>query len=682
MEALRTSLSAMGSDLRIGRLFREDAGVEGCGLFHKRREKPFHLLGNILRLVFAIIFSPIYLLTPRTVVEAIDNYVQAGWLLEFANTHDSVLSNARGGGKGRYDVTGEKPSWLLKVTIKNGTLHHARQIRFSEEFDPAQAVKYTALSYPMQSAAVLFTEAGLRPSTPPPGDDRQYTLADRKNISAELLRLYCSANRSEGEGNPDRTEYIWLDEFCLSDDSVDGDDNVVNAQRSKELGRLADIFRGAVQVAVFCDKENCDHTDLKCIWGQRLFTIPEIIHAQAVLRLVRKRKGDNMVTWIFPISAPDFRQAMQRHAAQGNRWHLYAIFQHTVNAGAVPWQVAIHALVVEAIRRDDIEPDKFYTHKYLGKALNGLLPRRARLDDLGSSGWNDLAWLLELNQGFYNAASLAAVCSIAEDPTMSWLGKPIDPAAGNERLEPVVTAFPVCLIPDKKKKGSQPTAVRPNSDSSPPLTIIGGETLGFRPRALKRDAAGLYNNEEMKGLKVLSFWVAAALVIISVILLSSQNFAGFVLFYVTAILYCIVELLTGTMYLDREGWVFLEDSQWGDRFEDKLGDQDSNLRTLTHWGDRQLIPQWEAPNPKRRPCFSGKLVDLRSKVYVETVVVSKPNAMVPLAIHGSGVTCMLLDRSGDAKNDPTFSARKVGMCNVPPYIFAQTTKSGTICISP
>ncbi|KAJ7879715.1 hypothetical protein B0H14DRAFT_2566564 [Mycena olivaceomarginata] len=72
---------------------------------------------------------------------------------------------------------------------------------------------------------------------------------------------------------------------------------------------------------------------------------------------------------------------------------------YTVNAGAVPWQAAIHALIVEAIRRD--EASKFYYHKYLGKALNGLLPQRARLEDLGNSGWNDPRMAPRVESGLF-----------------------------------------------------------------------------------------------------------------------------------------------------------------------------------------------------------------------------------------------------------------------------------------
>src|SRR6202044_1837733 len=114
---------------------------------------------------------------------------------------------------------------------------------------------------------------------------------------------------------------------------------------------------------------------------------------------------------------------IQTHAATAKHWHLYAIMQHASNSGTVPWQVAIHALIVEVLRRD--KAGGFVDHKFLGKSLNGLLPRRARLSDLtGNDGWADLIWLLELNQGFYNATALASVCSLPEYdvPGHCWLG--------------------------------------------------------------------------------------------------------------------------------------------------------------------------------------------------------------------------------------------------------------------
>ncbi|KAJ7480349.1 hypothetical protein B0H11DRAFT_1661687, partial [Mycena galericulata] len=300
----------------------------------------------------------------------------------------------------------------------------------------------------------------------------------------------------------DRTEFVWLDEFCLHD-SLLQDEQEIEQQRANEVGRLGDIFKKADQVAVFCHEVNCDHTGLTCPWGKRLFTFAEIFHAQRVLRLSKITQGTSLTTDLVPYAGHTFREAMQSNAERGKRWHLSAIYQRSVNAGSVPWPAAIHAMVVEAIRRD--EDSGFDEHALLGKALNGLLPRRARLEDLGSSGWNDLAWLLELNQGFYNAASLAAVCSMPDDRSVSWLGKPISPTAGNERLEPIVTAFPVSGSSIVWNKGETvPPVKHQNTQPNPPLTIITEKTIGLRPTPLKRDKYGLYTNKEMKPLRILA----------------------------------------------------------------------------------------------------------------------------------------------------------------------------------
>ncbi|KAJ6581920.1 hypothetical protein B0H19DRAFT_904741, partial [Mycena capillaripes] len=291
----------------------------------------------------------------------------------------------------------------------------------------------------------------------------------------------------------DREEYVWLDEFCLSDVclSDEHDTAVIKEQRDKELGRLADIFRYAVQVVVYCDRVDCDHTSLtgSCPWGNRIWTIPETLHAQKVLQMTWKMIEGQKILKIFQMPGHFFREAIQNQAAIENQWHLYAIYQNSVNSGAVPWQTAIHALVVEAVRRD--EAGEYFDHKYLGKALNGLLPRRAHLEDLERGGWNDLAWLLELNQGFYNATSLAAICAIPEDSSVSWLGRPLQPMPGNERLQPLVTALPVAPPSDKASHGC------------PPLMIIGGEMICL-PSHLRRDWAGLYNNPVVRPIRIVA----------------------------------------------------------------------------------------------------------------------------------------------------------------------------------
>ncbi|KAJ7192281.1 hypothetical protein GGX14DRAFT_325220, partial [Mycena pura] len=250
---------------------------------------------------------------------------------------------------------------------------------------------------------------------------------------------------------------------------------------SQQLAKMADIFADAKETVIFCHLDNCDHTVFSCYWGNRLFTLAEVLKAKTVWRLKTWGRGPQRTSKMFRVTGAAFRQEMQANAARDDRWHLYSIFQQYANSGSVPWQTAIHGLVVEAIRRD--EESDYPNHEFLGAALNGLLPRRARPVDWGKNDWRDLAWLLELNQGFYNAAGLAAVCSLPDKDTGSWLGKPVDPSVGSERLEPVVTAFPVSAVRD------------------PPLAIIGGETVAFRKILLRRDAFGLYTNEEMRPMK-------------------------------------------------------------------------------------------------------------------------------------------------------------------------------------
>ncbi|KAJ7611949.1 hypothetical protein DFH06DRAFT_155314 [Mycena polygramma] len=621
---------------------------------------------------------------PRIPTANIMNYIRFGWLTEFSLAPDPVLVNPRGGGAAEYDVTGFNPTWILVVDIKDGQRKHYRQTKF----EYTSHADYTALSYDFKSALLLLPEEERPAKAAPP--NREYELRDRRKVAERLLDLYCTAERREG--TPDRTEFVWLDEFCLHDLLLDeeNDGTEISQQRADEVGRLRDIFGNASQVAVFCHEVNCDHTGLACPWGKRLFTFAEILHAQRVLQLTRVPQEASVNAQVITYTGHRFREAMQTNAARGKRWHLHAVYQRSVNAAAVTWQVAIHAMVVEAIRRD--EASNFHDHQFLGKALNGLLPRRARLADLGSSGWNDLAWLLELNQGFYNAASLAAVCSLPADESVSWLGKPIDPVAGSERLEPVVTAFPVSgSFAEPRHKGEK---VPPVTEPNPPLTIMGNKMIGLRPQPLKRDPHGLYNNEEMKGLRITAYTAVCGAIIRSYYLLYNFDPVGALrLYWFTSLLYCGLDLLVGTMYLDRTGWVFLDDAQWRSLGEpllgnqedhlrtlrETLGNQDNYLRTLTEWGDRQLIPKWEAP--PNRHSFSGKLIDLRNRRYVEVIVVSRPNSMIPLAIHGSGLTCMLVDREDGEGTAPAFFAKKVGMCNLPTYAYAQTRSAGTVCIT-
>ncbi|KAK0204541.1 hypothetical protein DFS33DRAFT_1321036, partial [Desarmillaria ectypa] len=637
--ALATSFAIL-SKVRPGRLIVEDPNIKAPCWFSRRNTDAFHVPAQIFRILVQVVLAPVYIWIPHVAYDTIYNYANASWALELTFTHDAVLATAPGGGAGVYAPTGSTPRWLLSVQIVDGAITKLQQVAWSEE---VRNKGYTALSYPMDSAEVLFQEAGLKVEAPPT-EKRKFTLKDRKRIAERLLIEYCSATRDAGN----RTEYIWLDEFCLSD--ITQPEN--SPERSRELGRLADIFRNASQVAVFCHEENCDHTSTTCIWGTRLFTIGEILHAAAIIRLTRHRQQDRsrpLKTHAYRESARAFREQMQTKAAYANRWHLYAIMQHSTNAGSVSWQNAIHALVVEAITRD-LAGTGFEEHKFLGKALNGLLPRRARLEDLkGEDGWTDLAWLLELNQGFYNAASLAAVCSLGEG---GWLGPPIRPVAGNERLEPIVHAFPVGM--------SEGMGIMT------PLCVIGSKTVGLRG-SLERDPFGLYNNKDMRGLKWLSQFILVLLWLIAFVTISINPNFCIAIAWISSSVFVMLEMVVGTIYLQRDGWIFLDDSIWGHETQRRIGLQDPKLGELIEWGDRQLIPNWNPPGKKEErqtkeeQRTNGTLLDLNNGVMVKVYVSDKPNALIALAIHGSGVT-----------EDLEGVVRKVGMCN--------TVRSGTLCI--
>ncbi|KAJ7849425.1 hypothetical protein B0H14DRAFT_870309 [Mycena olivaceomarginata] len=284
--------------------------------------------------------------------------------------------------------------------------------------------------------------------------------------------------------------------------------------------------------------------------------------------------------------------------------------------------------------------------------------------------------LLELNQGFYNAASLAATCALPEDSTVSWLGKPIQPKPGNERLQPIVTALPVSPPPLPADNDGK---VIKASSGCPPLMIIGGEMVGFRPH-FRRDWAGLYNNPVVKPIRIAAGAILVVGGIIALILVVTGNlFPALAIFFSVSVGHAILELLFSTVWLDRKGWMFLSDSEWGDTetLRQKLGDLDSNLRKLMPWGKSQLVPKWQ--DPTKRRCIPGKFIDLESGIYVEATVVERPNVLVPLAIHGNGVTCLLLHRSSRS-HEKVFGAQKVGIANFPPHVLAQTTKMGTMSI--
>ncbi|KAF5348889.1 hypothetical protein D9756_009820 [Leucocoprinus leucothites] len=693
-------LSVVVTECRIDRLFQEDPGVLAPLWFGRDPDSEWHFIANCLRVFIAIPLAPIYafwsyLAAPwRQAVRA-----TVPWKVEWPHVPDAIILEppsvghqkfgSRSFANGEYAITNNKPRWLLEVHFKGTSISFERQVPYDgghpeeaaldlDEFTTRKAIQdsgYIAISYPMKSAIHMYSNEAKRQLDPSSDADRELSLVNRQLIAHTVLECYAEA-RASIPGKASRVEYIWLDEFCLSDTGLPNgtpdERKEINRQRGLEVGQLVDIFRGAKQVVVFCHEPRCDHTNPGCAWGKRLFTLGEIIHTEEVLQMTRRPGPDGkLVSSITVLPGREFRGSMQARAAKEKQWHLYNIMQHSTNSGSVNWQSAIHSLVVEAIRRD--EADGFHMHHMLGKALNGLLPRRSKLEDLqGIDGWADLAWLLELNQGYYNAAALAAVCQTA-DPWVGeyrWWGRPIRPQEGRERLEPLSTAIPA-KFRDEAQKTFQPV-----------LSIIGPKSVEVK-HMLRRDDSALFRNPDMRILKIYVICISGFLLFIGPWIGFGNSKLGWSLMYLSCAVLTTSELLVGTIYVKKDGWVVYED-----HLSDPiplLATKDFSYRNMTEWGNRQLIPRWDAPtkhleNPGEdvpRP-YRITLVDLQTGVYTKAMVTGRPNNMVILAVHGGGITCMLLQREEKA-----LEARvsvKVGMVNVPPFVLSQSDYSGTVYV--
>ncbi|KIM71515.1 hypothetical protein PILCRDRAFT_82703, partial [Piloderma croceum F 1598] len=149
-----------------------------------------------------------------------------------------------------YEIASLLPKWAIRLTIRNGRSSVA-QIPWT-----GAVGEYTALSYSMESAWQLFDLA----------------VRDRRSIAELMLIEYAT-------GKPDGVEYVWLDEFCLSDANQQNE-KLAEEQRVEEVGRLADIFRAASQVCVFCHLPECSHTDPNCPWGTWIFTLASSMQKQ------------------------------------------------------------------------------------------------------------------------------------------------------------------------------------------------------------------------------------------------------------------------------------------------------------------------------------------------------------------------------------------------------------------
>lgn len=643
-------------------LLYEETGVEGCGLFSKVRDPRltfdwYHFLGKVARLLLAFAFAPFFILPYERAWKAL----KAAWFWERASPYKAVLASAPGGGgMARFNPTGYTPTFLVEVRSRPDGSFSLKQIDY-----PAPTVPYTAISYSFIGALPLLRiPVPSASSNSSASQDRRYTLEERRNVAIEVVKNYILTLHPPTSGStaPSWTEYIWIDELCLSKGPRVDDSRENRDIRNLELGRLADIFSRAANVVVFCNQAECKHISLDCHWNSRLFTIAEIFGAQNVISMIRPQSGG---FYFDHQTGQQFRRSIQNEAERRNdALHLHAIMKSSPNP--VDRQPMIHSLIVEALRRDDL--GNFDDHNQLGRGLNGLLARRARLEDVpGKDGWADLCWLLELNQGHFNAASLAAVCSLdagsnrhTQAPLRHpWLGKPVLPKPGTERLEPLVTAIPVV----------NPLASQPVASA---LNIVGPKIIGVVPFP-RRDSCALYTHKELRGLFLLACIMFLVGYVHSLAAIINQGASPMRLWFNFFVIGAS-KLVAETTCLACEGWVHLDKEIWGEDPSQKLGKLDCRLQQLKKWGDpsEQPVPKWDVPSDSN-PAY---MLDLAHCVFTQVDTLRKPNAMLPLAVHGSGITCMLLDRPDDFNQ----GSERVGMANLPPYILVQAKRTASVVI--
>lgn len=141
----------------------------------------------------------------------------------------------------------------------------------------------------------------------------------------------------------------------------------------------------------------------------------------------------------------------------------------------------------------------------------------------------------------------------------------------------------------------------------------------------------------------------------------------------------MLKLIGGTLYVQKGGIILLREKKLqGKSPEEYLGSRDNELAILEQWGDEQLAPRWTTGIQSESEEVT--LVDLMSRVQSKFMVRNwegkEPNALVPVAVHGCGVTCLVLHHH----KDPSQPAIKLGIVSMPPYILVLGEKAGSIVV--
>jgi len=140
----------------------------------------------------------------------------------------------------------------------------------------------------------------------------------------------------------------------------------------------------------------------------------------------------------------------------------------------------------------------------------------------------------------------------------------------------------------------------------------------------------------------------------------------------------LLQLCGSSLYIVRSGvFLFPSDKLKNGTVETYLEKRDRQLTQFESWGDEQLAPRWEeAPVAAQK----ATLVDLMTRVKTTFLLwkwEGKPaNALLPLAVHGCGVTCLVLHHHADHSKP----AIKLGIVNMPPYILALAKPIGSLVV--
>jgi hypothetical protein len=156
--------------------------------------------------------------------------------------------------------------------------------------------------------------------------------------------------------------------------------------------------------------------------------------------------------------------------------------------------------------------------------------------------------------------------------------------------------------------------------------------------------------------------------------------ALFAVSWVTFALSAFINLVGGTIYLEKGGFAILNNERWEGQDDytvnQYLGERDSRLEELGNWGRNQLAPEWTYDlstwaEEERDDIRKATLVDLnlgiKAECYIREWEEKPPNALIPLAVHGCGVTCLILHHHDDRLK----AAVKLGIINLPPYILKE-----------